>query len=151
MIKCFRKPFNASLMDCKFTSINCLQLNSYHPPKFFCSGLEIKKNISSNEHHLFAIKSTKDVFLFSSHPRHRVWFYSFFPAYIYLTCIVIPLTTFINSRSRIFIPAFPLGSVVGATSLGGLEIPQCFQQFQIVLLAPHKDGTKKSWRCIHVT
>ena len=36
--------------------------------------------------------------------------------------------------SFIFMPAFPLGRVTGATSIGGLGIPDGQQQFQIVLL-----------------
>jgi len=31
------------------------------------------------------------------------------------------------------------------------EIALDQQQFQIVLLAPHQDGTKKSWRCNYAT
>ena len=46
---------------------------------------------------------------------------------------------------------FPLGRVAGATDLGGLEIPHGQQQFQVVLLGPHQDGTKQSYRCSHST
>jgi len=45
-------------------------------------------------------------------------------------------------------PAFRVGRVAWATALGGLGIPHGQQQFQIVLLAPHQDGTK---RCSHST
>jgi len=51
----------------------------------------------------------------------------------------------------IFVPALPSGRVAGAAALGGLEIPHDQQQFQIVLLAPHQDGTKKGQRCSHPT
>jgi len=40
-------------------------------------------------------------------------------------------------------PGFPLRRVAGATSIGELVIPHGQQQFQIVLLAPHQDGTNK--------
>jgi len=40
-----------------------------------------------------------------------------------------------------FMPAFPLERVAGATALGGLGIPHVQQQYQIVLLASHQDGT----------
>jgi len=36
---------------------------------------------------------------------------------------------------------FYSGDVVGAAALGWPEIPHGFQKFQIVLLAPHQDGT----------
>jgi len=49
--------------------------------------------------------------------------------------------------SFIFMPAFPLGRVAGATAPEGLGIPRDQQQFQIVLLAPHHDGTKQGRRC----
>jgi len=42
--------------------------------------------------------------------------------------------------------AFPLGRVAAATALGGLGIPHDQQQFQIVLLAPHQDGTEQGRR-----
>jgi len=51
----------------------------------------------------------------------------------------------------IFVPAFPLARVAGAAALGELEIPHGQQQFEIVLLAPHKDGTKQNRRCSHFT
>jgi len=50
----------------------------------------------------------------------------------------------------IFVPTFPFSRVAGAAA-PGLEIPHVQQQSQIVLLAPHQDGTKKSQRCIHST
>jgi len=40
-------------------------------------------------------------------------------------------------------PIFPLGRVSGAAALGGLEIPQVFQQFQVILLASHQDRPSK--------
>jgi len=43
--------------------------------------------------------------------------------------------------SFIFISAIPLGRVAGAAALGEIEITNCFQQSQIVLLAPHQDVT----------
>jgi len=43
--------------------------------------------------------------------------------------------------------AFPFGRVAGAAALGGLEIPHVQRQLQIVLLAPHQDGTKQGRRC----
>jgi len=48
--------------------------------------------------------------------------------------------------SFIFMPAFLIGRVAGATALG-LGIPRDQQQFQIVLLAPHQDWTKEGRRC----
>jgi len=42
-----------------------------------------------------------------------------------------------------------LGRVTGAADPGGLEIPHCQQQFQVILLAPHQDGTKQRRRCNH--
>ena len=48
-------------------------------------------------------------------------------------------------------PAFPLGRVAGPAALGGLEIPHGEQQFQVILLAPHQDGTKQGRRCSHST
>jgi len=53
------------------------------------------------------------------------------------------------SISLIFMPAFPLWRVAGAAALGGLGIPDDQQHFQIVLLAPHQDGTKQGRRCSH--
>jgi len=47
------------------------------------------------------------------------------------------------SISLIFMPAFPLWRVAGAAALGGLGIPHGQQHFQIILLAPHQDGTNK--------
>jgi len=53
--------------------------------------------------------------------------------------------------SFIFMPAFPLGRVAGATTLRGRGIPHGQQQFQTVLMAPHQDGTKQGRRCSHST
>jgi len=53
--------------------------------------------------------------------------------------------------SFIFMLAFRLGEIAGATALGGLGIPHSQQQFQIVLLAPHQDETKQGWRCSYST
>jgi len=47
-------------------------------------------------------------------------------------------------------PAFPLGGR-GAEALGRLGIPHGQQQFQIVLLAPHRDETKQGGRYGHST
>jgi len=47
----------------------------------------------------------------------------------------------------IFMPAFPLGRVTRAASPGGLEIRHSQQWFQVILLAPHQDGTKQGWGC----
>ena len=51
----------------------------------------------------------------------------------------------------IFMPAFPLGRVTRATSPGGLKIRHSQQWFQVILLAPHQDGTKQGWGCSHST
>jgi len=51
-----------------------------------------------------------------------------------------------SAHSLIFTSAFPLGRVAGKTALWGLEIPDSFQQSQILLLAPQQDGTKQG-RC----
>jgi len=48
-------------------------------------------------------------------------------------------------------PFFPLGMVAGATALGELKIPHGQQQHQIILLAPHQDGTKQGQRCSRST
>jgi len=53
--------------------------------------------------------------------------------------------------SFIFMPDFPLRRVAGETSTGELGIPHGQQQFQIVLLAPHQDGTKQGRRCSYST
>ena len=45
--------------------------------------------------------------------------------------------------SFIFMPAFPLVRVAGATALGGLGIPHDQQKFQIVLLLHTKTGPSK--------
>jgi len=44
---------------------------------------------------------------------------------------------------------FSFGKLAGAAALRGFEIPRDFQQPQIALLTPHKDGSKPSWRCNH--
>jgi len=49
--------------------------------------------------------------------------------------------------SLIFMLAFPLGRVTGATALRGLGIPPGQSQFQIVLLAPHQYEIKQGRRC----
>jgi len=53
--------------------------------------------------------------------------------------------------SLIFMPAFPLRRVAAVATHGGFGIPHGQQQFQIVLLAPHQDGTKQGRRCSHST
>jgi len=53
--------------------------------------------------------------------------------------------------SFLCMPGFPLRRVAGATSTGELVIPHGQQQFQIVLLAPHQDGTKQGRRCNYTT
>ena len=55
-----------------------------------------------------------------------------------------------HSFSR-FHAAFSLGRVARAAAVGGPGIPRDQQQSQIVLLAPHQDGTKQGRRCSHVT
>ena len=60
----------------------------------------------------------------------------------------IGLQSFICSFSC---PLFLWGESRGAAALGGPEIPRDQQQSQIVLLAPHQDGTKQGWRCSHAT
>ena len=42
----------------------------------------------------------------------------------------------------IFVPAFPMERVGEAAAPGGLKIPHGQQRFQIIILAPHQDGTK---------
>ena len=54
--------------------------------------------------------------------------------------------SFIHFRAR-----RSFGESRGAEALGGPEIPQDQQQFQIVLLAPHQHGTKQGRRCSHAT
>jgi len=51
----------------------------------------------------------------------------------------------------IFAPAIPFGRDVGAAALGGSKIPRDQQKSQIVLLAPHQDGTKQGRRCSYAT
>ena len=46
--------------------------------------------------------------------------------------------------------AFPRGRIARAAAPGGLGIPHRHQQFQIVLLAPHQDGTEQGRRCSHL-
>jgi len=46
-------------------------------------------------------------------------------------------------------PAFPLGRFAGAATLEGRGTPHVQQQAQVVLLAPHQDGTKEGRRCSH--
>jgi len=48
-------------------------------------------------------------------------------------------------------PFFYLERGAGMTALGGLEIPHVQQQFHIILLAPHQDGTKQGHKCSHST
>jgi len=48
--------------------------------------------------------------------------------------------------SLFFTPMFVHGGMMGAAAVRGLEIPRGFQQRLIVLLAPHRHGTKPSWR-----
>ena len=48
-------------------------------------------------------------------------------------------------------PNFPLERVVGAAALRRLEIPHGQQQYLILLLAPHQDGTEKGQSCSHST
>ena len=50
-----------------------------------------------------------------------------------------------------FHAVFPLGRVARTTALGGLGISHGQEQFQLVLLAPHQDGTKQGHRCSHST
>jgi len=59
-----------------------------------------------------------------------------------------PTHSFIYSFSC---PLFLWESRGVSRTLGGPEIPHDQQQFQIVLLAPHQDGTKQSRRCSHAT
>jgi len=56
-----------------------------------------------------------------------------------------------NVFAIIYTPAFSLGKVACAAALGGREIHHGLQQFQIFLLAPHKDGTKQGRTCNHGT
>jgi len=55
--------------------------------------------------------------------------------------------------SFIFMPGFPLVRVAltRATALAELGIPHGQQQFQIVLMAPHQNGTNQGRRCSHST
>jgi len=46
-------------------------------------------------------------------------------------------------------PTFSLWWVPWAAALGELGIPHGQQQFQIILLAPHQDGTQQGRRCSH--
>jgi len=54
-------------------------------------------------------------------------------------------------HSLIFVPAFHLGRVTGAAALGAPEIRHDQQHSQIVLPAPHQDGTKQGRRYSHAT
>ena len=49
------------------------------------------------------------------------------------------------------VTAFLFARVAREAALGGHEIPHGQQQSQIVLLAPHQDGTKQGQRCSHST
>jgi len=51
------------------------------------------------------------------------------------------------SISFIFVPTLSLGREAGTATQGGVGIPHGQQQFQIVLLVPHQDGTKQGRRC----
>jgi len=62
----------------------------------------------------------------------------------------LPLITAKNTILSFSYP-LPLGRVVGAAILGGLEIPHDQLQDQTVLITPHQDGTKQGWRCSHST
>ena len=53
--------------------------------------------------------------------------------------------------SFVFKPDFPLGRVAGATFIGQLEASHGQQQFQIVLLVPHQNGTKQGRKCNYST
>ena len=53
--------------------------------------------------------------------------------------------------SFFFMPDFPPGRVAGAAFTGELGMPHGQQQFWIVLLAPHQDGTKQGRRCSYLT
>jgi len=57
---------------------------------------------------------------------------------------------FIQSCSLLFNPIFSLWKIAGSAALR-LVIPHGFQQYQIVLLVPHQDGTKAGWRYNHAT
>jgi len=46
---------------------------------------------------------------------------------------------------------FQIERVAGATSIRQLRIPPSQQQFQIVLLVPHRNGTKQGRRCSYST
>ena len=48
-------------------------------------------------------------------------------------------------------PLFLSGETRGLAALGGPKIPRDQQKSQIVLLAPHQDGTKQGRRCSHAT
>jgi len=65
----------------------------------------------------------------------------------------LPKMRFVNffNHSLISTPTVPLGRVAEAAVVGGLEIPQAQQQFQIILLFPHRDEPKQGWRCSHST
>jgi len=49
------------------------------------------------------------------------------------------------------VPAFPLRRVAGPAAVAGLKIPHSQQQSQVVVLAPHQDGTEQGRRYNHST
>ena len=61
------------------------------------------------------------------------------------------MPAYILIHSLVFVPAFPLRRVVWSAALGEPKIPHDQQQSQIVLLAPHQDGTKQGLRRSHAT
>ena len=56
-----------------------------------------------------------------------------------------------SCHSFIFTPTFPLGRAEGSAAPGGLDIPHGFQQFLIVLTAPHQDETMSGRICNNAT
>ena len=48
-------------------------------------------------------------------------------------------------------PTFPLRRVTGGATIRGHKIPRGQQQYQIVLLLPHQDGTNEVRKCSHST
>ena len=55
------------------------------------------------------------------------------------------------SHSFIFVPTFRFRRDAGPAAIGGPKIRRDQQKSQIVLLAPHQDGTKQGRRCSHAT
>jgi len=55
------------------------------------------------------------------------------------------------SHSFIFVPTFPFRRDAGPSTTGGPKIRRDQQKSQIVLLAPHQDGTKQGRRCSRAT